>query len=129
MPKPHAYPLAALVAAIAVAALYGQRTVAGASWEEQVFYLAIAFGLATFGLGWLFASPRDPNQPTSRMPRGVKRGLAAGMLTLGLMLFLGVALLPFIGLRGLWVFVGPWWPGMLILGSLVLIPFVDRRVQ
>ena len=121
--------LVALGIAFIVAAVYAIRAGGDMILNEQLVYPLILALLSIYGLWGLVASRVPPDLPTSRMPRGVKVGIAAFSLTWGLMMFMAIVMLPFSGPAALRVLVGPWSPILLIIGAFLVVPFVQKRMH
>ncbi len=121
--------LFALVAALVVGGVYFLRADAISGMPERWVYLVLIFLLVAYGLWSLATSRVDPDKPVSRMPRGVKVGIAAFSLSWGLMCVMALALLPFAGAKSLMVLVGSWSPVLWIVGAFMLVPFIQKRLH
>ncbi|MES9936989.1 MAG: hypothetical protein ABW072_13465 [Sedimenticola sp.] len=119
----------ALVAALVIVVIYYLRADEIAGMPEHSLYLVLVSVLVAYGLWWLVTSRVDPEKPVSRMPRGVKVGLACFSLSWGLMCMMALVLLPFAGPVSLRVLVGPWSPILWIVGAFMLVPFIQKRLQ
>ncbi|MEJ1297172.1 MAG: hypothetical protein RPU64_02440 [Candidatus Sedimenticola sp. (ex Thyasira tokunagai)] len=121
--------LIALIVAFALALLYNYRSAAGAGTIEVVVYLTGVLLLVLYGLWWIVTRRIDPDARVSKMPRGVKAGMASFLLVWGLMLLIAVCLMPFVGASGFFFMVTPWAPILWIVSALLLLPFVQNRLQ
>jgi sterol desaturase/sphingolipid hydroxylase (fatty acid hydroxylase superfamily) len=122
-------PLLAFAVAAAAALLYGHRSAVASSEFEPLIYLAVVALAALYGLWWLMTARKRTDEPRSNMPRGVKVSLASLILTLSLMLLVALILLPFLGAPALMLVVGSWSPIILIVGAIILIPFVGKKLH
>lgn len=121
--------LYALAAAIVIVVVYYQRSDSISGMPVQWIYLILISLLVAYGLWTLVTSRVDPDKPVSRMPRGVKVGLASFSLSWGLMCVMALLLLPFAGVNSLRVLVGPWSPILWIVGAFMLVPFIQKRLH
>lgn len=119
----------ALAVAIILALLYSYRSAAGAAGGEIASYLVGELLLVLYGLWWIVSRKIDPDARVSKMPRGVKAGLAAFMLLWSLLLLAAICLMPFIGASAFNLLVAPWAPLVWIVAALLLIPFIQNRLQ
>ncbi len=128
MKLPH--PTVALGAAAAIAAIHHYRSVQLITLEEQLFYIVLLALLVISSLCWVVRSAADPERiRKARMPRGVKVSLAAFFWVSGLMAVGALILLPVMGLSALKVMAGPGAPFLLLGGSALFLPFIEKRVH
>ncbi len=121
--------LIALFGAIGLITLYKCRVYSLGNIQETRFYLATLALLVAYGLRWIITAKIDPDRRVSKMPRGVKVAMASFLLVWGLLLLTTIILLPFIGPSALKLLIGVWSPVIWIIGALLLIPFVENRLQ
>ncbi len=128
MRLPH--PAVALAVAMAVAALHHYRSAGAIAFEERLLYIALLALLVVSSLCWIVRSVADPERiRKARMPRGVKVSLAAFFWVSGLMAVGALLLLPVMGLPALKVMAGPGAPFLLLGGSVLFLPFIEKRVH
>lgn len=121
--------LIALFGAIGLISLYSYRVDSLGNIAETRFYLATLALLVAYGLRWIITAKIDPDRRVSKMPRGVKVAMASFLLVWGLLLLATIILLPFIGPSSLQLLIGAWSPVIWIIGALLLLPFVENRLQ
>jgi hypothetical protein len=121
-------PFIALVAAIAVCTTYFIRVDQQISEMEYGLYLGLLILISAYGLWWILLKPVSTEKSKSRMPRGVKVSMASLGLAMSLMLVVALIMLPIVGFNALKVLVGSWSPILWIIGGLMLIPFVEKRL-
>ena len=121
--------LIALFGAIGLATVYNYRMDSLANLLETGFYLAVLVLLVAYGLWWIVNAKIDPDRRVSKMPRGVKVAMASFLLVWGLLLLIAIILLPLFGPSSLKLLIGTWSPVIWIIGALLLLPFVENRLQ
>lgn len=67
--------------------------------------------------------------PKEKIPRKVKVGIAAFGVAWGVLFLLSVLVIPIFGYAAIDVVVGPWSFPLLLIGAILVLPYVEKRLK
>lgn len=118
-----------LLGAFIVAAIYNYRVNEGISGSEHLVYvstLLVLFVVSTIGM---FNKGKKEKIRKNMIPRMVKVSLASFGLAWGAMILLSVLFLPLFGFSTFEVILGAWSFPILVVVALIVLPYVERKLQ
>ncbi len=118
-----------LLGAAVVVAIYNSRVRNGIEVFEHALYIFSLLAIITFCIVTMLRKSEPENPATGRIPRGVKVSVASLGVAWGIFFLLSVLLIPIFGYTVVDLMVGPWSLPILVLGAILVLPYVERRLQ